>query len=92
MFVFENLFVAGKFFLFRYFSAAWGFPNNGMEHKVGKINLYSVLNLILKLETFFTMCMTVVVKLAVFMLFDLRIAVNCGINVILFLHLSISLC
>lgn len=51
-FVFEISFVAGKFFLFTYFSAVWGFPNNGLEHKVGKISLYSVPNLLLKIETF----------------------------------------
>ena len=66
--------------------------HNRLEHKVEKHDLYSVLNVFnIKKGDFFSICVTVVVKLAVFMLFGLRLAV-CGINVILFAYLSIAIC
>lgn len=65
--------------------------HNQLECKVEKHNLYSVLNVFNIINgDFFCVCM--VVKLAVFMQFGLRLAVNCGINVILFPYLSITLC
>lgn len=66
--------------------------HNRLECTVEECDLYSVLNVIsIKNGDFFSIYVTAVVKLAVFMLSVLKLAVNRGINVILFPHLSITL-
>lgn len=88
MFVFEMLLVAGNSSCLG-ISVQCGDFHNRLEHKVEKQDLYSVLNVFnTKNGDFFSICVTVVVNLAVFMFFGLRLAVNCSINVILFPCLS----
>lgn len=66
--------------------------HNRLECRVEECDLYSVLNVIsIKNGDFFSIYATAVVKSTVFVLSVLKLAVNRGINVILFPNLSVTL-
>lgn len=57
---------------------------NRLDDKVEKHDLYFVLNVFnIKKREFFLVCVTVGVKLLVFLLFVIKLAVDCGFNAVI---------